>query len=1221
MRMLKRMVLLNSANISHTEIKLDGNVHFIGTNGAGKSTLLRAVLFFYNADSMNLGIEKSAGQVSFENFYFPHPDSYIIYEVMTEVGPFMVVAYRHNARIEFRFIDTAYERSYFMDANNCVYMEWKDILNAVNDRSEYFKPVKTFHEYRNIIYGRGSETDSRLNRFYVVNGVQPGTIERVVQDIYLNKTLEADGMKNSLISSLSLVPQPIDLQKYRINMQVIKDKVEDVDKWFRKDKDGTVRVRKDAENLVGKYKEVLDNIYHRRLWCAYLNHALKRDTDKYPEWEHLRTRYEDELQRVERLLDEEEGKYKVKMASLNQTIGGLKVNIDTAAKLHKKYEVLNIQEMLDLEFQEPVLQDKLVVCNKQYETLTDKSRDIRQRYDEMKQQWMRHGKEVELAYESRVNGAAAKLNRDIQSTRDRYNGVIQQKQDSILQLTSDYLKSCDVLNQELTAVKVNISQVKSSNPYAEAISLAEQDIRKWHMTVNEQTVLEASLEQYLKEVRSEFELFEKEKSFDYRQTEQKLTAEIDGLRNEINALHELKSSWEGSLIDWLEHNVPGWESNFGKVLDEDILYNKQLEPVKTGYTDNIFGVQINLDALPKKVRTPRELDESIDALTLEIQRKEASLRQAKLEFENAVLERKRQDSTVLRKTESKKEETRAKLVAAKGHIKSLESRIERIKTEADEDRQKRLAVHEAELHRLNADKYQVEKKFTDDKTEVDNDIKKIQKSLEKAVKELQKKHELILHDLENEKTGKLAAIQDEISKLDTSLNQELVQGGVDEQQLIALNRQTESLKALLRQIQNNKEVCISYRNDMVNYFSHESEWQYTLKTKKMELDELAGKFNERKLKKQAEREKISTQLENVSKQLESSRKSVDEVRQFLDSSSCPDEYNPQKSEKTDEPLDVLFKQLQLYISGQIPLMRDLRHLGSSFKNHFNKSNTFNFQPTLENDTDFLKLSGQVEELLKGDMIATTAGQVHDLSSFWFKTIVGEVNDLKAQVGQVQKLVRDINREFAENKFTDVIQLVELQVEESSNNRLMRMLVSLADYIEENTLFFEKGLFADDEKVRHTNQTLMSKMCNVLDNLNTSPSLMQLTLADSFKLSFRVTENGNASNWVERLSGWGSEGTGIMVKTMINIVLLHINRKQYRIGRKQDAECCLHCIIDEVGKIHTTNLKGMLQFANARNILLVNGSPQPQNSSSYKRTYLLQKVADNITRADMILEQN
>ena len=106
-----------------------------------------------------------------------------------------------------------------------------------------------------------------------------------------------------------------------------------------------------------------------------------------------------------------------------------------------------------------------------------------------------------------------------------------------------------------------------------------------------------------------------------------------------------------------------------------------------------------------------------------------------------------------------------------------------------------------------------------------------------------------------------------------------------------------------------------------------------------------------------------------------------------------------------------------------------------------------------------------------------------------------------------------------------------------------------------------------------------------------------------------------------MSGWGSEGTGIMVKTMINIVLLHINRKQYRIGRKQDAECCLHCIIDEVGKIHTTNLKGMLQFANARNILLVNGSPQPQNSSSYKRTYLLQKVADNITRADMILEQN
>ena len=61
-------------------MKLDGNVHFIGTQGVGKSTLLRAILFFYNADKLRLGIPKE--KKSFDAFYFPYANSYIIYEVM-----------------------------------------------------------------------------------------------------------------------------------------------------------------------------------------------------------------------------------------------------------------------------------------------------------------------------------------------------------------------------------------------------------------------------------------------------------------------------------------------------------------------------------------------------------------------------------------------------------------------------------------------------------------------------------------------------------------------------------------------------------------------------------------------------------------------------------------------------------------------------------------------------------------------------------------------------------------------------------------------------------------------------------------------------------------------------------------------------------------------------------------------------------------------------------
>lgn len=58
MRYLNKIIFINSANIFYSEISIDGNVHFIGTQGVGKSTILRAILFFYNADKLKLGIEK-----------------------------------------------------------------------------------------------------------------------------------------------------------------------------------------------------------------------------------------------------------------------------------------------------------------------------------------------------------------------------------------------------------------------------------------------------------------------------------------------------------------------------------------------------------------------------------------------------------------------------------------------------------------------------------------------------------------------------------------------------------------------------------------------------------------------------------------------------------------------------------------------------------------------------------------------------------------------------------------------------------------------------------------------------------------------------------------------------------------------------------------------------------------------------------------------------------
>ena len=63
-------------------INKDQKIAFIAKNGSGKTSILRALLFFYNPEGQNQGI--SSNQKNFVDFYFPYPNSYIVFEVEKE---------------------------------------------------------------------------------------------------------------------------------------------------------------------------------------------------------------------------------------------------------------------------------------------------------------------------------------------------------------------------------------------------------------------------------------------------------------------------------------------------------------------------------------------------------------------------------------------------------------------------------------------------------------------------------------------------------------------------------------------------------------------------------------------------------------------------------------------------------------------------------------------------------------------------------------------------------------------------------------------------------------------------------------------------------------------------------------------------------------------------------------------------------------------------------
>ena len=156
--------------------------------------------------------------------------------------------------------------------------------------------------------------------------------------------------------------------------------------------------------------------------------------------------------------------------------------------------------------------------------------------------------------------------------------------------------------------------------------------------------------------------------------------------------------------------------------------------------------------------------------------------------------------------------------------------------------------------------------------------------------------------------------------------------------------------------------------------------------------------------------------------------------------------------------------------------------------------------------------------------------------------------------------------------------------------------------------------ADDEQLLREKATaLLRALIKAMESF--SGNLIRLT--DFFDLKFRVVENRNDTGFVERLSNIGSEGTDILVKSMVNIMLLNVFKNN---ASTHFSAFKLHCMMDEIGKLHPNNVAGILRFANDRDILLINGSPTEQDALAYKHIYKLEKDSDSFTRIRRVITQ-
>ena len=318
---------------------------------------------------------------------------------------------------------------------------------------------------------------------------------------------------------------------------------------------------------------------------------------------------------------------------------------------------------------------------------------------------------------------------------------------------------------------------------------------------------------------------------------------------------------------------------------------------------------------------------------------------------------------------------------------------------------------------------------------------------------------------------------------------------------------------------------------------------------------------------------------------------------------------------TDGDCRSLVREITIRVSEQSQKLSELRKEITAYTGNFSEDNVFAFKTSFSDDKEYMDFACDLKEFIDEDKVSEYQSRINTRNSDIFRQITADTKSMVSQEGNIRGVVDQINADFKEKNFVGIIQCIEMRID-PSQNKIVNLLKEIKRFNEEYSWDLGQNLFAssaDDTATREKATTLLRELIKSMDAY--SGNLIRL--ADFFDLKFRVIENRNDTGFVERLTNVGSEGTDILVKSMVNIMLLNVFKRN---ASTVFSDFRLHCMMDEIGKLHPNNVVGILKFANDRDILLINGSPTEQDALSYKHIYKLEKDGDSFTRIRRVITQ-
>jgi len=1205
-RLLKRITFINIANTDYSSAEIAGNTCFVGTNNLGKTTLQRAILFFYNANTRGLGIAGS--QRSFEDYYFQYPNSYIIYEVMTEDGSYHVMVYRNN-KICYRFIDHPYDPDLYIRDQEAMVL--KEVLTGFNEKQIFYSDqIDTFERYRNILYG--ADPDKRYKSFALLKGNSLyHNIPLAIQAIFLSSesVIKAEFVKDCIANSISSKHTTIELKTIERQLRQFSERYHDIETFFRKENANRANIIRDNFSQIRNLKQ------RQRELATELGSALGYAATRKEELESALKEKEKELTELQHAFASAESLFRERIEELIGEKAVFRRKVQDAEKKLKEYERKNITDLLRLTESRPHIQRTLKARETEYLTLTASFQDTEQQFKTLLDALYNEQKD----FENGIAGKGLQLDRTFQEDKAEITEQLSREKDAMREKYQERIESLkeelNIRNLDLKDLEFQIRESKRKVYFETEIQLIQRQLKE---IADRKAGIRSSVaicQNALETVKKEAEHVQEKGDLSFEQFKKKNREEIVAAEDEIKCIEEKLAVYQGAFLGFLQENYPGWLDTIGKVCDEELLYSKILNPRLAGrLADSLYGIQIDLEEVDVRCRSLEELELEKSELREYISTKQSEF----LDYQ-----------------ETHEKEIQHQLGVFGRQAGKLRQELEQYHYQQEQDEQKEKQLHldlldwkqkgeaqkEADItglyekeQQIRNEKSRIQTRLNDFSSAFDESLKELTARYNERLYELKKSFEKKAEELSVMKEERLSWFRQRREQLEGEKSSLLKKSGVDDVLIKALKQEVESLHEQLNTIEQHAQLVSEYIKDKrelfdpMNQFVQEqqrlealqSEEDRRFLTQKTVFEQQRALLLEEQKQLDAVHRKFREGIEHFNRHFKE-KPLYDRLRHIIEQAG---------PEQTTSGLIDLCSQL---LSNDVEYHKQFTY----FKNHitefagrFRPDNHFNFRVNPQaSEAEYEQFAGQLQSFYNENRIQISIAEVAKSHGMLIDAIATKVKTLTDHKGRINRMVAKMENDFsmASFKSSQLIEYIKLKSEDSEN-KVLRKLQKIADFREQHPFSYgETNLFTTDHRNKMDIDRRSVDLLNDLLKTISEENYDEIRVQDLFELRFRIKEGKNDTGWIEKIDKIGSTGTDMLVKAVIYITLLNVFIKESTERTAQSFK--VHCIIDEVGQISAPYLKELIAFAEERNIYLINGLPNESKlETHYNYTYKFRKNA-------------